>query len=237
MEKKAFVTGGTGGIGKEIVKTLSQNGYAVTFSYNKNLEQAKQIALQFNADFVKLDITDSNDINNLKDLFEKQNFSLLVNNAGVAHLGLFQLMSDEQLMYILNSNLIGAVKLTKLILPFMIRNQKGNIINISSMWGEVGASCEVAYSCAKAGLIGFTKALAKEVAPSGIRVNCISAGAVDTKMNDCLSKEEKESFCQEIPLGRFASPKEIADAALFLASEKSSYITGEILRVNGGFVC
>ena len=136
----------------------------------------------------------------------------------------------------MNVNLVGAMELTRKILPAMINRKSGCIINISSMWGEVGASCEVDYSASKAGLIGFTKALAKEVAPSGIRVNCVSPGFIMTEMNSRFSAEDLELIREDIPLGIFGEPRHIADAVTFLASEKAEYITGQIIGVNGGMI-
>ena len=133
-------------------------------------------------------------------------------------------------------NLVGAMELTRKILPAMINRKSGCIINISSMWGEVGASCEVDYSASKAGLIGFTKALAKEVAPSGIRVNCVSPGFIMTEMNSGFSAEDLELIREDIPLGIFGEPRHIADTVAFLASEKAEYITGQIIGVNGGMI-
>ena len=128
------------------------------------------------------------------------------------------------------------MRLTKDVIPQMLRRHSGSVINISSVWGESGASCEVAYSAAKAGLIGFTKALAKECAPSGVRVNCVSCGLIDTKMNSSLSEEDLNAVTDEIPMGRMGTPADIANAVMFLAEESSAYITGQVLRVDGGWL-
>ena len=151
-----------------------------------------------------------------------------------AEVGRFTDLTKERLEHIISADLTGAMLMSQLCLPDMIHQKSGSIINISSMWGETGASCEVAYSAAKAGLIGFTKALAKEEAPSGIRVNCITAGMIDTKMNSCFSADEIADIVEEIPLSRIGTPQDIANAAAFLASDKASYITGAVLKVNGG---
>ena len=161
---------------------------------------------------------------------------ILVNNAGISHIGLFMDATEEEIQKIVSTNLLGAMYLSKHVLKDMISRKSGNIINISSMWGEVGASCEVLYSTTKGGLNLFTKALAKEVAPSNIRVNCIAPGVIDTKMNSFLGEEEKISLEEEIPLGRFGNPSEIGKLAVFLCSEDSSYITGQIIRADGGFI-
>ena len=161
---------------------------------------------------------------------------LLVNNAGVSKIGVFTDISSFDSDNILDINLRGAMNCARAVLPEMIRQKSGNIINISSMWGQCGASCEVDYSASKAGLIGFTKALAKEVAPSGIRVNCVAPGFIMTEMNRCFSEEDLELIKEDIPLGVFGEPHHIADAVSFLASERAEYITGQTLAVNGGMV-
>jgi 3-oxoacyl-[acyl-carrier protein] reductase len=161
---------------------------------------------------------------------------ILINNAGISHIGLFMDATEEEIQRVMSTNLLGAIYLTKHVIKDMMLRKNGNVINISSMWGEVGASCEVLYSTAKGGLNLFTKALAKEVAPSNIRVNAISPGVIDTKMNSFLGEEEKISLEEEIPLGRFGKPSEIGKLAVFLCSEDSSYITGQIIRADGGFI-
>ena len=164
------------------------------------------------------------------------NVEILVNNAGVTSIGLFTDLSQQKIFELININLVGAMLCAKRVLPQMIRNKCGKIINITSVWGEVGASCEVVYSAAKAGLIGFTKALAKEVAPSGINVNAVSAGMIDTKMNSELSQQDIDNIVEDIPMCRIGQPEDIAKAAVFLATEKSDYITGQIVRVDGGWI-
>lgn len=161
---------------------------------------------------------------------------LLVNNAGISEIELFTGISKEKSRAIMEINLVGAMNCARVLLPAMIRRKSGCVINISSMWGQVGASCEVDYSASKAGLIGFTKALAKEVAPSGIHVNCVAPGFIMTEMNSRFSAEELELIREEIPLGIFGEPRHVADAVSFLASGRAEYITGQILAVNGGMV-
>ncbi len=161
---------------------------------------------------------------------------LLVNNAGISEIDLFTGISIEKSRSIMEINLVGAMNCARALLPAMIRRKSGCVVNISSMWGQVGASCEVDYSASKAGLIGFTKALAKEVAPSGIRVNCVAPGFIMTEMNSRFSDEELELIREEIPLGIFGEPRHVADAVAFLASRGAEYITGQILAVNGGMV-
>ena len=161
---------------------------------------------------------------------------LLVNNAGISEIDLFTGISIEKSRSIMEINLVGAMNCARALLPAMIRRKSGCVVNISSMCGQVGASCEVDYSASKAGLIGFTKALAKEVAPSGIRVNCVAPGFIMTEMNSRFSDEELELIREEIPLGIFGEPRHVADAVAFLASRGAEYITGQILAVNGGMV-
>lgn len=237
----AFITGGSGGIGSAICKTLAKNGYAIAVAYNTNEQAAKTVAKEINADggkaiAVRCDITDMSSMQSAYDVAvtELGRIDLLVNNAGIADIGLFTDMSQERMEHIISANLTGAMLMSQLCLPDMINRKRGNILNISSMWGEVGASCEVAYSAAKAGLIGFTKALAKEEGLSGIRVNCITAGMIDTAMNSELDEATVASIVDDIPLSRIGTPQDIANAVLFLASDKSSYITGAVIKVNGG---
>lgn len=159
----------------------------------------------------------------------------LVNNAAISVVDVFQCVSEEDCTALYRVNLFGTVDMTRAILPTMLQQHAGNIINITSVWGQTGASCEVDYSVTKGGIIAFTKALAKEVAPSGIRVNAVSPGVIDTEMNAHLSEEDRKELAEETPLQRIGKPEEIADAVLFLASERAAFITGQILPVNGGF--
>lgn len=238
----AFVTGGSGAIGSQICKSLCAVDWDIAIGYNTNAGKAVALATELSSSTrriitVRCDLCDIESICNAVLTIKRElgNIDLLVNNAGIADINLFTDVGDERLDNILNTNLIGAMRLSRDILPDMIRKKSGNIINISSMWGETGASCEVAYSASKAGLIGFTKALAKEVGPSNIRVNCISAGLIDTPMNSCFSKDELSDFINDIPLSRAGTVADIANAVVFLSSDASSYITGEVLRINGGF--
>ncbi|MCL1884324.1 MAG: SDR family oxidoreductase [Defluviitaleaceae bacterium] len=160
---------------------------------------------------------------------------VLVNNAGAAHFGLFAEMSPDEIQGIFAANLLSAVNASHLAIPNMVRKKSGCIINITSIWGITGASCEAVYSAAKAGVNGMTKALAKELAPSNIRVNAIACGAFNTRMNSGLSQDEKNAFAEEIPLGRFGEPSEAGELAVFLASESAGYLTGQIIALDGGF--
>lgn len=232
--KKAFVTGGSGGIGSAVCRELARAGYFVIVGYSSSAEKAEMLAAEIDGKAVKVDLSDSASIISAAEKIGE--IDLLVNNAGVSEIDLFTAVSLENRLRIMNVNLIGAMELTRLLLPSMINKKNGCIINISSMWGETGASCEVDYSSSKAGLIGFTKALAKEVAPSGIRVNCVSPGFIMTEMNNRFSAEDLELIREEIPLGIFGEPRHIADTVTFLASERAEYITGQIIGVNGGMI-
>ena len=160
---------------------------------------------------------------------------MLINNAGVAYLTLFQMADDNKVRELFDINLMSAMNLTKEILPSMIRNQSGRIINISSMWGIAGASCEVHYSASKSALIGFTKALAKEVGPSGITVNCIAPGYIDTEMNSSIDGESVAEIVEATPMGRKGRPEDVSALAIFLAGENADFITGQVISVDGGY--
>ena len=243
MRKVAFITGASGGIGSACARQLAKDGYAVALGFSSNESSANALSAElksqgFEALAVQCDITDSGSITSSVSLIEKDlgAVSLLVNNAGIANISLFTDNSYDDLRKMLDTDLLGAMELSRQVLPAMISAKCGNIINISSVWGEKGASCEVAYCAAKAGLIGFTKALAREEAPSGIRVNCISCGYIDTKMNAELSDDDKQAVLDEIPACRFGTPQDVADTVSFLASDKSSYITGQVIRVDGCWI-
>lgn len=232
--KKALVTGGSGGIGEAVCEVLADEGYYVYIGYSSSREKAEILADKIGGEPLKIDVSDNESINSAVEIAGE--IDLLVNNAGISEIDLFTSISAEKSSRIMAVNLVGAMELTRKILPAMINRKSGCIINISSMWGEVGASCEVDYSASKSGLIGFTKALAKEVAPSGIRVNCVSPGFIMTEMNSRFSAEDLELIREDIPLGIFGEPRHIADTVAFLASEKAEYITGQIIGVNGGMI-
>lgn len=241
--KVALITGASRGIGRSIAIEFARQGASVIINYSTDYESAKE-TLEAVKGVGGYGIIIKGDISS----FEKCNIiveetlkimgkiDILVNNAGISQIGLFMDATEEEIQRIISTNLLGALYLTKHVLKEMISRKNGNIINISSMWGEAGASCEVLYSTAKGGLNTFTKSLAKEVAPSNIRVNCIAPGVIDTKMNSFLGEEEKKALEEEIPLGRFGNPSEIGKLAVFLCSDDSSYITGQIIRADGGFI-
>lgn len=236
--KTALVTGGTGGIGQAICRKLADNGYRVIINYLHAEEKARRLADEINGKAVKFDVSDVDSVNNvLSDIIGSDGkIDLLVNNAGISEIDLFTIIPREKSDSIININLGGTLNCSRAVLPYMIRRKTGCIVNISSMWGQVGASCEVDYSASKAGIIGFTKALAKEVAPSGIRVNCVSPGFIMTEMNSRFTDEELDGIKEEIPLGFFGTPEHVADAVVFLSSDSAEYITGQVLAVNGGMV-
>lgn len=238
MNRIALVTGGSGGIGEAICRRLAEDGYFVIVNYFHSKEKAEKLAAEINGAAVCFDVSNRNSVEKiLNDLYTKYGFiSLLVNNAGLSEIELFTHISHDTADRILMTNLMGTMNCSRTLLPEMIRMKCGCIINISSMWGQCGASCEVDYSASKAGIIGFTKALAKEAGPSNIRVNCISPGFILTEMNNKFTDDELEAIKEEIPLGIFGKPEYIADAAAFLASNKAVYITGQNLAVNGGMV-
>ena len=234
MQRTALVTGGSGGIGAAVCRRLAADGCLVYVGYSSSQERAKALAEEIGGKTLKIDVTSPADITKAAELCG--NVDILVNNAGVSEIALFDSLPDDRSRRIMEVNLIGAMNCTRTFVKSMIACKSGCIVNISSMWGQVGASCEVDYSASKAGIIGFTKALAKEVAPSGIRVNCVSPGFIMTEMNSHFSDEDLELIREDIPLGIFGEPRHVADAVAFLVSPQAEYITGQILAVNGGMV-
>ena len=236
--KTVLITGGARGIGKAMVELFSERGYSVAFTYKNSDAAARELSRKTGAFAIKAD--SSSEIEILEAVKTAKNMlksvDVLINNAAVSSFSLFTdiELSDWRSMF--SVNLDGAFLYTKAILPDMIRNHNGRVINISSMWGVTGSSCEVCYSATKAALIGMTKALAKEVGPSGITVNCIAPGVIDTDMNEKLTEDDINAIIEETPLMRIGTPKEIASAALFLASDDAAFITGQVLGVNGGYV-
>ena len=242
MEKVAIITGASRGIGRAIAIEFAKEGANIVINYSKDdmgAEETLKILENIGivAYKIKEDVSSFEGAKKIIDFTLKSfgKIDILVNNAAKSTIGLFMDSSKEEIEGILNTNLLGPLYLSKMAIPHMI-NRKGVILNISSMWGEVGASCEVLYSTSKGGINLFTKALAKEMAPSNIRVNAIAPGVIDTSMNSFLSKEDRENLEEEIPFGRFGSPEEIGKIAVFLCSEDSSYITGQIIRADGGYI-
>ena len=238
--KVAIVTGGAKGIGAEIVRTLAENGYIVILNYTNSKVQAEELKNEmlqkgFNIEVVKADVSNRNEVNSLIEFAIKKfkKIDILVNNAGISLEGLFTDVSEEMWQKIINVNLNSVFNCTQEVLKYMIKEKSGRIINISSIWGETGASCEVAYSTTKAAINGMTKALAKEVGLSNIRVNAIAPGIINTDMNSRLSYEELEQIKEQIPLNRIGNTKDIARCVKWLVEDE--YTTGQIISINGGW--
>ena len=239
-----LITGASGGIGAAIAEEFARAGYGLVLHYHKGEDRAHTLAEHLTKTYgvpalpLGADLSDTDAVNAMfaRAMAEFGFIDTVVNNAGIAEQKLFTDLSDADWDRMINVNLGGTFRTCRAALPEMIRHKRGTIINISSMWGQVGASCEVAYSTAKAGVIGLTKALAKEVAPSGITVNCIAPGAIRTPMLDCFTEEDLAALAEETPVGRIGVPEDVATACVFLASEGAQFITGQILGVNGGFV-
>lgn len=234
--KTAVITGSSRGIGKAIAEEFAKNGYHVILNASKSVDELNAAYDEFLSKGYSCEavLADVSDYEECKKLFIKAP-DVLVNNAGISHIGLFTDLTPESFKHLIDVNLMSAFNCSHIALKTMIRNHCGNIINISSIWGERGASCEVVYSASKGGINSFTKALAKEVGLSGIRVNAISCGVIDTKMNACFDEEEKAALCDEISLARFGKAGEIAKLAYFLAEDdKSGYINGQIITADGG---
>ena len=242
MNKTVLITGASRGIGKAIATLFAKEGYSLVLNcchsqdallqLKKELEDAYHIC-------VIASVGNIGDYNYACQLFQEitKHFSgidILVNNAGVSHIGLLHDMSFEEWQNLINTNLSSAFYTAKLAIPYMLSQKCGKIINISSVWGNVGASCEVAYSASKGGLNTFTKALAKELAPSNIQVNAIACGCIDTAMNQCFSPEERTALAEEIPAGRFGTPWEVAELVYSL-SNGNNYLTGQVISLDGGW--
>lgn len=238
MSKTVLITGASRGIGAAAAELFAEEGYNVIINYLNNKEAAERLAEKTGGTAIKADVSDIEQMSGLVDqVIEKyKKIDVLVNNAGISVHGLFDMIPPEDVKRLFDINVFGMFNTTRLVLPHMIKRKYGSIINIASMWGEVGASCEVHYSASKAAVIGFTKALAKETGPSGITVNCVSPGFITTDMNSCYTKEETDEIREEIPLDRLGDPHDIAETILFLASGKASFITGQVIGVNGGMI-
>lgn len=236
MNKVAIVSGGSRGIGASIVETLASSDFDVVLNYRFSANKANDIASKFsNVVTFQADVSDHAQVKSLVDFTISKfgRIDLLVNNAGIDFINTLSDTSDSDFDTVLRNNLYSAFYLSKEVSPYMINAKSGLIINISSIWGIVGASCEMAYSVSKAGLDAMTKSLAKELGPSNIRVNSIAPGIIDTDMNSFLSKEELSEIVNDIPLERIGLPSDVADTVLFL--DKNSYITGQVIQVTGGW--
>lgn len=234
MEKTALVTGGARGIGAGIVRSLAGDGWQVFINYHTSESQALALAAETGGIAIKADVRD---FASVSDMFQKTGpVDLLVNNAGIAYYGVITSTTIMKWRELFSVNVDGVFHCTQCALPEMIMRKKGNIINISSVWGMVGASCETAYSAAKSAVIGFSKALAKELGPSSIRVNCITPGVVGTDMIGNLSEDDLNAIKAETPLGRLGNPEDIGSLVAYLASPGAGFITGQVISPNGGFV-
>ncbi len=236
--RSVMITGGSRGIGAAMVRAFSRAGYRVAFTYKNSHEQAVALASECGALAIRADSESPSDIASAVERVASEygSVDVLINNAAFWSQGLLQDITLDEWNKVLSVSLTGAFLYSKMVIPEMLEKKWGRIINISSMWGIAGASCEVHYSAAKAGIIGFTKALAQELGPSGITVNAIAPGVVATDMNANFDEACLAELCEQTPVGRIASVEEIARCALFLADEKSGFITAEVMNVSGGFI-
>ena len=242
--KAVLITGGARGIGRAIAEKFADMGFDVAINYNTSKKQAEMLKNELLKKGAKAEIfcADVADADAVSKMVEDINgtfggIDVLVNNAGIAlPQGVFTDVTECDMKKVFDVDVFGLMNCTKAVIPQMVRKKSGKIINISSIWGVCGGSCEAVYSSAKAAVIGFTKALAKELGPSGITVNCVAPGLIDTDMNGHLSKEDIEDFCEAVPLGRVGKPDDVAEAVWLLASGGADYITGQVLNVDGGML-
>ena len=243
MKHTAIITGASRGIGKAIAKRLAMEGYHLALFCHNNIDLLNEFAEELRQECKVEVYTYQGDISDYgftipacEDALAKLGqVDVLINNAGIAHIGLLTDMTIDEWDNVINTNLSSVFYTSKAVAPSMVNRRSGDIINISSMWGTVGASCEVAYSASKGGVNSFTKAFGKELAPNGVAVNAITCGVVDTDMNGQLSEDEKAELAEEIPVGRFCDPSEIAETVLSIINAPS-YMTGQIIGVDGGYI-
>ena len=243
MNKTVVITGGATGIGKAISSLFSQNGYNVVIGYNSSFDAANNLKnvlseSNHNVEIKKVNVTDPNEVAELFD-FTIEKFGkvdVLICNAGIAQQKLFTDLTDNDWNNMINVNLGGCFNCCREAAKYMVKQHSGAIVNISSIWGVCGASCEVHYSASKAGVIGLTKALSKELGLSGVRVNCVAPGVIATDMLKSFTEDDLKSLASESSLGRIGTPEDIANAVFFLASDNASFITGQTLTVDGGFI-
>ena len=232
--KKALVTGSSRGIGAAAARALAAAGWSVTINYLNSKDKAEGLARELGSEAICCDVSDSAQV---KAMFERTGgVDLLVNNAGIAWSGLLSDMTDDEWRRIVSVNLGGVFNCSRAAIPYMVRRKAGCIINVASVLGVYGGSCETAYSATKGGIIALTKGLAKELGPSGIRVNAVAPGAIDTDMLSCFTAEDKLHMTEDIYLGRLGTPEDIADVICFLAGDGARYVTGQVLGVDGAMV-
>jgi len=233
MAEKALISGSSRGIGAAIARALAKAGYEVIINYSKDAENALALARELSAKAIRADVSDPEAVRRMFDAVG--DIDTLVINAGIAQFGLFTELGYEDWRRIFAVNVDGAFNCLQCALPHMIREKRGSIVIVSSVWGVTGASCEAAYSATKAALIGLTKSLAKELGPSGVRVNCIAPGVIASEMNSRLTPEDVAALEDETPLMRIGTPEEVASLAVFLAGDGASFITGQVIGADGGF--
>lgn len=242
-KKTVLVTGASRGIGRAIALAFAKEGYHVFLNCNHSVIQLERVCAEIrelpngSCDMVIGDVGNPDHVEKMfKNIYKKcKSLDVLINNAGIAHLGLLSEMSDKEWNRIMQTNLSSVFYCSRAVIPEMVAKKEGKIINISSMWGTAGASCEVAYSATKAGVHGLTKALAKELGPSNIQVNAIACGVIDTDMNNQLSEEDKLILKNEIPASRFGTAEEVADMVVQLVNSPT-YLTGQIIGLDGGYL-
>ncbi len=233
MKGKALVTGASRGIGAAIARTLCRDGWQLLLNYNRSEAEALSLARELGAEAICCDVSNPEQV---REMFAQAGgVDLLVNNAGIARYGLLTDTDEKSWQSLFSVNTDGAYRCSRCAIPYMVRQKRGCIIYVSSVWGLRGASCEAAYSASKAALIGLTLALAKELGPSGIRVNCVAPGVIETDMLATLGADDRAALVNDTPLGRLGTPEDVAELVSFLASGRAAFITGQVIGADGGF--